>query len=367
MKPTLVLNTLNMFSGDHTNTTTTLTPTTLKHITQLFDSDNCLESLQQFESSGFVPPLPPPSDSIPTILSKKPIGNSYCGGTTTIVTPIKEEPVPMLSLKEEQYSSDYSDQSDEEYEPQPKRRMQSRKPTTGRRATSSYSDEIRDEPMKGKRRGNMKNDYDGLAPSERQRLILRRERNKQAAARCRKRREDLTHSLMQEVKMWEGKKDELEEEIRLLRSQKEELEYILQVHQATCSLNQSQQKAPAPVVVAVKSEPGVIVEPANAPYMITEQKRRRPASLNIPFASGLLLDQTGPEGVLIETPSTVIPSFESFLNSGLTPLVNLSTPVFYSNSSNLNTPIVPSCSTQQRSTVVPDLNTPGETVSLVSL
>jgi hypothetical protein len=73
---------------------------------------------------------------------------------------------------------------------------------------------------------------------------------------------------------------------------------------------------------------------------------------------------SGPEGVLIETPSTVIPSFDSFLTStGLTPVVtSIATPIF-----NILSATPTSCSYQQRSYEVPDLNTPGETVSLVSL
>jgi hypothetical protein len=173
---------------------------------------------------------------------------------------------------------------------------------------------------------------------------------------------------MNEVKMWEGKKDELEEEIRMLRAQKQELEYILQTHTQTCGLdaNKSCNSFGQGQVVAIKSEPGVIVESADAPYTISVPKRHRPASLTIPFSSGLYLEQSGPEGVLIETPSTVIPSFENFMNSsGLTPVIttSITTPVFYT--SMLNTPV--SCAYQQRSKEVPDLNTPGETVSLVSL
>jgi len=279
------------------------------------------------------------------------------------------EPIPTISIKEEkQFSSDYSEQSDDDYEPQPKKRMQRQRSTSTRRNNNNTNYAVKSEPAKGKRRGNMKNDYDGLPANERQRLIVRRERNKQAAARCRQRREDLTQSLMDQVKMWENKKEDLAEQIRQLKSQKQELEYILQIHKETCSLNVS-----AGHIVAVKSEPGVIVEPVNAPYMEIEEKRRRPASLSIPFSSSFAMEQSGPEGVLIETPSTVIPSFESFLNgsTGLTPVNTMSAPNFYTSSNNsnnfLNTPVVPSCSIQQRSSEVPDLNTPGETVSLVSL
>jgi len=383
MKPnTMVLDSLNVFSDDHTSTTTTLTPTTLKNITQIFESDDCLKNLQHFEQSGFVPPLPPPPpqhQQQPSVNNnnnnKKPMSNSYCGGTTTVVTPIKFDPPATITLKVEkdefsEEDEDFDLDDDEEYQPKAKKRMQTRNAGNKRTVINvnnhNNNDAARKEPAKRKRKGNMKDDYDDLPPTERQRLIMRRERNKQAAARCRQRREDLTQSLMTEVKMWEGKKNDLEEEIRQLRSQKEELEYILQAHSSTCGLMTTQTRNPAPVV-AVKSEPGVIVESIEAQYMTEQQRRHRPSKLSIPISNGSYLEQSGPEGILIETPSTVIPCFDNFMtSSGLTPGVNsITTPGFYSNSF-LSTP-VSSCSYQQRSKEVPDLNTPGETVSLVSL
>lgn len=368
MKPTMVVDSLTLFSDDQFSTSTTLTPTTLKHITQIFESDECLKNIQQFEQSGFVPPLPSfqqqqEQQQQPKAITSKNQINFYCGGTTTIVSPVKVEPVATLALKVERDSSEESEPEffdDDEYQPAPKKRMQTRNGGV-RRSSNNNTTKAKETAVSGekrKRRGNMKDDYHNLPPSERQRLMLRRERNKQAAARCRQRREDLTLSLMNEVKMWEGKKDELEEEIRILRAEKQELESILQTHSTSCGLVVPKQ------VVAVKSEPVVIVEAANAPYMMSSPlKRNRPASLTIPFSSGLYLDQlqSGPEGILIETPSTVIPSFENFLTStGLTPVVTTITTPILSNTSI-------SCSYQQRSREVPDLNTPGETVSLVSL
>ena len=366
MKPTMVVDSLTLFSDEYNGASTTLTPTTLRHITQLFESDDCLKSIQLFDQSGFVAPLEPPApvqqqkQLLPaTALKSK--NNFYCGGTTTIVSPVKVEPEANLALKVEKESSgselEEFDQDDDDYEPIAKRKMQTRNGGV-RRNNNNISNAKAKESASGekrKRRGNMKDDYHHLPPNERQRLLLRRERNKQAAARCRQRREDLTSSLMNEVKMWEGKNVEMEKMIRTLRAQKEELENILQVHSTSCGL-----AAPRPVV-AIKSEPDFIEAPlavSNPPA-----KRHRPASLSIPMTSGLYFDQpeAGPEGVLIETPSTVIPSFDNFLTStGLTPVVTaISTPLL----SNFSV----SCAYQQRSKEVPDLNTPGETVSLVSL
>ena len=59
---------------------------------------------------------------------------------------------------------------------------------------------------------------------------MRRERNKLAAARCRKRRLDHTMALQQEVDLWEDKKQGIQNEIRQLQKEKEELEVLLETH-----------------------------------------------------------------------------------------------------------------------------------------
>jgi hypothetical protein len=365
----MVVNSMTQFSNDQVNAASTLTPTTLKQITQLFESEDCLKTFQQFDQSGSVPTLAfnkqqPKARS--TLVKSN--ANPYCGGTTTIVSPIKYEPLATIDLKAENASSSEEesegfneDDDDDEYQPAAKKRMQTRNGGV-RKATFSSGGKAKEPATEKKRKGkgNMKDDYHGLPPSERQRLMQRRERNKMAAARCRQRREDLTKSLQADVKAWQGKNIALEEELRLLRTQKEELEFMLQAHSKTCRLGLT-----APSILAVKSVPSVIVEPVKAVYTVQEKKRSRPVSLTLSLSSDVYPGQmSGPEGVLIETPSTVIPSFDSFLTStGLTPIVtSIATPIFSIISA---TPT--SCSYQQRSHEVPDLNTPSETVSLVSL
>ncbi|GIX70791.1 hypothetical protein CEXT_304121 [Caerostris extrusa] len=75
-----------------------------------------------------------------------------------------------------------------------------------------------------------------LSPEEEERRRIRRERNKLAAARCRKRRMELTSSLMQETDGLEEKRQSLQNQIHILNNQKEELEFILEAHKATCKL-----------------------------------------------------------------------------------------------------------------------------------
>jgi len=83
----------------------------------------------------------------------------------------------------------------------------------------------------GRRPKNEKN----LSPEEEERRKVRRERNKLAAARCRKRRVDHTNQLLEETDDLEQKKRSLQEEITELQSQREELEMILEAHSPHCN------------------------------------------------------------------------------------------------------------------------------------
>lgn len=69
-----------------------------------------------------------------------------------------------------------------------------------------------------------------LSPEDEQRRQLRRERNKEAAARCRKRRVDHTNSLQQEADSLEENRSELKKQIELLQKQAGELQFILNTH-----------------------------------------------------------------------------------------------------------------------------------------
>lgn len=212
------------------------------------------------------------------------------------------------------------------------------------------------------------NEFD-LSPDEMERLRIRRERNKAAAARCRKRRMDQISTLSDEVEQHEEKKRILENTIAQLRAQKEELEFILAQHQSECHLSVPQHLT----TVAVKSEP-VLVDAVEKEFLATEiaplertsRKPKRPLTLNIESANQAKVSTV--EGVLIDTPSNILTSlgFDTLMTStGLTPTTNIVTPVSFMTSANS----APSCSSQQRSSeMVLDLNTPAsENLSLVSL
>merc|ERR1739844_80906 len=74
-----------------------------------------------------------------------------------------------------------------------------------------------------------------LCPEEEERRRVRRERNKLAAARCRKRRVDQTETLQEEVNLWKGKKKALQEQIQQLQEEKNQLAFILEAHKSVCS------------------------------------------------------------------------------------------------------------------------------------
>lgn len=78
-----------------------------------------------------------------------------------------------------------------------------------------------------------------ITPEEEERRKVRRERNKMAAARCRKRRLDHTNELQDETDKLEEKKHALQEELRKLNASREQLETILQAHLLSCPLKRS--------------------------------------------------------------------------------------------------------------------------------
>merc|ERR1719245_36008 len=397
-------------------TTNTLTPTTLKTITQIFESDACLDNLHRYEETGgFEPPtvLPGPMQAAATagnadgavlslipasvesstpgiaVVTRTSYSNSkrWQGGVATVVSPSQDEnPLALPDDVEEEDEADYQEDDidmDEDYEPEAKRPANSaaRRSTRTAKATkaspfsspvvsSSSADKKRGRAGKSGRKpaGGRAIDEASLSPAERKRLNVRRERNKQAAARCRNRRLVLTNKLAAEVEVWEGKKQSLTQEIQELTAAKKELEFILQAHRHTCkfSATQGQQPHPtAPVVVTIKSEPvpvtscvsPVLVEPVNAPYLLEASpaacgdaaaKMARPSSLPFASAQPKVASPKAEVGVDIETPSVILPnvSFDSLVSTGLTPTTvvfnSIVTPVTAS-APMLNTP---TCSRQ---------------------
>merc|ERR1719315_205434 len=255
-----------------------------------------------------------------------------------------------------------------------------------------------------------------LCPEEEERRRVRRERNKLAAARCRKRRVDQTDTLQSEVDNWEEKKRLLQEEIHALQAQKEELQFILDAHKTVCKKTAFRlggvtvtSTRPVPTSLSLHTtEPRVVVkaEPitedtvrhltheeameevdsttTTAPSsLLGNEKPQRPQflGLSIPKGSNLMRSI----GIPIETPTGVVTSlnFDALMDgrTGLTP-TNVLTPISINMSLSanpLNTPTVSTpagCGSQQmRSTqglassvMMGELGSPsGATPNLVSL
>lgn len=73
-------------------------------------------------------------------------------------------------------------------------------------------------------------------PEEVEKKKIRRERNKQAAAKCRNRRRELTDTLQAETDELEDEKSSLQNDIANLMKEKEKLEFILAAHQPICKI-----------------------------------------------------------------------------------------------------------------------------------
>lgn len=91
-----------------------------------------------------------------------------------------------------------------------------------------------------------------ITPEEEEKRRIRRERNKLAAARCRKRRVDQTNELTDEVQILEKKREELQKQIESLNGTKQDLEFLLESHRPTC------QRVEAPDILSVNTFEGLM-------------------------------------------------------------------------------------------------------------
>lgn len=359
-----------------------LTPTTLKTITQIFESENCVDKIENFrqnDAEGFIVPQPPPAQN--KVNKKRSLikleSTNFQGGTVIVgTTPTKSEDLTIL-------------------DPPPVHKVEPVSPTTLTmktrsssriRATAVVQPQIQTMPTTKTRQANIKrtpplsksrpgvkaakyNDDSELSPEEAERLRVRRERNKAAAARCRKRRMDTITTLEEEVAQHELKKKAYERQIADLQNERDQLQYILEQHQNECKFRENVTTTTNFNTFAVKSEP-VLVEAIDQMYVVeqpsvntvitstpTKLKPKRPLSLTISQPKTTVASA----GIELETPSTFLANmgFDLTTSTGLTPTSTITQVSF---------PSV-NCSSQQRtSEALNDLNTPSnEIVSLVSL
>ncbi|KAE8572967.1 Putative Transcription factor kayak [Halyomorpha halys] len=191
-----------------------------------------------------------------------------------------------------------------------------------------------------------------ISPEEEERRAVRRERNKLAAARCRKRRLDHTNELMMETEGLQVKKKDLEKDILELEYQKKELQYLLDNHKPCCfKMNKDIKTSDDPKNFFNGKENDVTCAKIST---LKRSVGKRPTTLLVPTSFPPVSIPTEVDGVPITTPTAGIPfNFESIMEggTGLTPVSG---------------PLIPSCATQQRNAGCVDLSSP-DSSKLVSL
>lgn len=78
-----------------------------------------------------------------------------------------------------------------------------------------------------------------ISPEDEEKRRVRRERNKLAAARCRKRRVDQTNTLTDLVEKLLAEKNQLKSEVDALKLEEKDLVYVLQTHVPQCKITVS--------------------------------------------------------------------------------------------------------------------------------
>lgn len=323
-----------MTSGIPTRTTPTLTPTTLKNIEEsIFD----------------IQPIPPP-----------PLEHQHQAGFVPPVVNISGS-----SLMGQNGNTNYQlNQKDEDDDGWLSPCVQASLANTVRHAVNTSGNAMTPSSKpSGRNHGGRKPMKDEkLSPEEEERRRLRRERNKLAAARCRKRRMDHTNNLLMETEGLEEKRLALQNEIQLLTTQRDELEFILEAHKTTCKITSSHpnQKRSTNGSILSNGKNTIISlsNGADGTNKIHVKPLNRPTSLPVSSAftnpdgsSALKISTTNFNditGIPISTPSGGIFNYESLMEggTGLTPV-----------SSGL-TPIISSCAGQQRSCSSSDLSSP---------
>jgi len=264
-------------AGAPTLTTPTLTPTTLRNIEQMFleasDGGNDLEQPVIHENAAhFVPPpiameLPPPQLPGPHIGNRPPLpgphtGSSSLPGPNSVkVPPPLPGPhllVPNLLVSETPSNPNLNLNLIQNLPPttqvpliikhEPEEVMQPQTSTTTT-TTMQLQDPLATKSSRNNNNHVISEENDFIESNQNssnhddRKKELRRLRNKEAAARCRKRRVDQTMTLQMEVDKLESVKNELNIELEALKSEKDKLQGILDLHQ--CSIEKvSSRKQP---------------------------------------------------------------------------------------------------------------------------
>jgi len=279
---------MNEFPTPTSNNTLLMTPNTVKSI-----EESILASLEQASSQN---------NNLPTTPTSNTIIPSTASGS--FVPPLPQQSTIILannwhgaSVNYKSNSSTMEEEDDDVFEPKIKKGG-----GRGKKAAKPVQNK--------KKRGRKVNDGEDTSD----RRTVRRERNKLAAARCRKRRVDHTNALLEETDLLDTHRTQLQQQIASLQQKKEEFEFLLQAHIPSCLLDQK------PHLIAVS----------------TKAKPQRPTSLPVATQSAIVKND-----ISITTPSNGLwtPSIEGLIDSWSTGLTPVSSSIAVSNNS-LMTPVV---------------------------
>jgi len=280
---------MNEFPTPTSNNTLLMTPNTVKSI-----EESILASLEQASSQN---------NNLPTTPTSNTIIPSTASGS--FVPPLPQQSTIILANNWHGASVNYKSNSstameeeeDDVFEPKVKNSK-----GRGRKAAKPVQNK--------KKRGRKVNDGEDTSD----RRTVRRERNKLAAARCRKRRVDHTNALLEETDLLDTHRTQLQQQIASLQQKKEEFEFLLQAHIPSCLLDQK------PHLIAVSSK----------------AKPQRPTTLPVATQSAIVKND-----ISITTPSNGLwtPSIEGLIDSWSTGLTPVSSSIAVSNNS-LMTPVV---------------------------
>ncbi|XP_075723152.1 transcription factor kayak-like isoform X3 [Rhipicephalus microplus] len=213
--PSVVIDRINYSSfsgvtGIPTRTTATLTPTTLKNIEETFLEYQRFPPapVEHVHQAGFVPPV--------VNIAPYQQQQQQQPGMVAIKQEVDDDWLPPSTTPQQLEQQMQQISREINNAPTPSPPLPPKPARTG-----------------GGRRPNRN---EKLSPEEEERRRIRRERNKLAAARCRKRRMDHTNSLIKETEELEEAKNKLQQEMAALRSEKENLEFLLEAHKASCKI-----------------------------------------------------------------------------------------------------------------------------------
>lgn len=281
-----------------------LTPSTLLSIEQVFAQHNTQQdkdiAVDLTTESGFVPPLVGPksqSNSAIPVMVKQEYDDMELGKEDPDWLPPSAKRQRVVNINEDSNSSSSSYMLPAVSPNTTVTASGSRRPT-GPRAP----------------RSNIR-----LTPEEEEKRMMRRERNKVAAAKCRQRRVDLTNRLLNETEGLEEEQANLEDEIQKLQSEKEQLEFLLEAHRPLCKVSSTAPVSSYNVTITSSAgQPAIKLEKSLTP------PPQRPTSLGITTTTVPVV--TNATGIPISTPSNGISVFNFGLeamvdgHTGLTPL-----------------------------------------------